>query len=130
MRKSVDLPAPLGQTSATASPRATEKEIPASAHWVARVKGSSIARQPEIAGGKYFSRPSTMIACSCVTGSYNRIHRDESSSVVANSARCSVECTCGHGKAFGVKGSPTAALLEPAPGRRTHPAQRKEFVKM
>ena len=62
MRSSVDFPAPFGPTIATASPGWTEKEIPASARSVGRATGCSNARQPERAGGKYFSSDSTKMA--------------------------------------------------------------------
>src|ERR1700685_164282 len=80
MRISVVFPAPLWPISATDSPRSTRNDTPASAHAVAGANGYRRERQPESAGGKYFSRFSTTIAGEAILGSYNRIRRGLSSS--------------------------------------------------
>jgi hypothetical protein len=67
MRSSVDFPAPFGPTIATASPAATENEMPASAHCVGLAKGWSSERQPDYAGGKNFSSEDTAIASAGTT---------------------------------------------------------------
>src|SRR5271163_3506272 len=67
MRSTVDFPAPFGPTIATASPGWTKKEMPARARSVGCAKGCSSARQPERAGGKYFSSASTEMAGAGIT---------------------------------------------------------------
>lgn len=67
MRSSVVLPAPLVPSSATASPGFTRSETPRRAGTVAAAKGCAKERQPLKAGGKYFSRESTVMAASGTT---------------------------------------------------------------
>jgi len=77
----------LRPTTATASPASTLKDTPAKAGWVARTNGWKYPRQPASAGGKYFSRLSTEIACEVMNSGYNRFIGGESRNVAMRKVR-------------------------------------------
>ena len=68
MRSSVDLPAPFGPISATASPARTTNETLERASSVGLATGWSNARHPESAGGKNLSMDSTVMTRESFTG--------------------------------------------------------------
>jgi hypothetical protein len=67
----VDFPAPLAPTRARTSPCFSSNEIPRNAGTVSRENGCNSARHPDEAGGKYFSRFSTVSAKFSTERRYN-----------------------------------------------------------
>lgn len=65
------------------SPGATVKETPVRAGRVGRASGCNIARQPDKAGEKYFSKFSTKRMFFTATRPYTRTGREESSAPIA-----------------------------------------------